>query len=396
MIKSLAKRSSLYFLGLLVGKALSFAVFILFARVLLPEVFGDFILFVTIIQLVTFIADFGLIQWYQKQASTQSSPKLFSLVIQARITTFLISIPLTIIFLTVTRTFVPFSVNLLLLSVIFFEAILSVSDGYYLEKNKSFVVALKTLLRMSALLVFYLILKPSTLQMASFYYLISTVITALFYCPWKSIKIEAISIKTSLSTLKNSSAYAIIIFTSFFYSRGDSLLIGYMINSSALGIYSAAYRFLESLNLMGTAVSHNLFPIAAKNNGINLKQTIYITSLFFILGIFLALALFFGAEILILTLLGSAYGSASAVLRIFSIALVFFLINSPLSTVVQSSKLVKLFLPFGVTNTLLNIILNIIFIPFFGIEAAAWCMVFTEISGTIINIYFVKKIYASS
>ena len=47
-------------------------------------------------------------------------------------------------------------------------------------------------------------------------------------------------------------------------------------------------------------------------------------------------------------------------------------------------------------NTSLNILLNIVFIPYYGLIAASWIMLFTEITGLFINLYFVNKIYRST
>ena len=40
-----------------------------------------------------------------------------------------------------------------------------------------------------------------------------------------------------------------------------------------------------------------------------------------------------------------------------------------------------------------NLALNIVFIPNYGIIAAAWIMAITEVTGFIINLIFVKKLY---
>lgn len=112
-------------------------------------------------------------------------------------------------------------------------------------------------------------------------------------------------------------------------------------------------------------------------------------------GIIVSLMLFFASGFLITDLLGPAYNAAILPLKIFCLVLLLFFINSPLATVVQSSDFVSKFLPWGIGNTIANIVLNIIFIPVYGITAAAWIMFLTELTGLFINIYFVKKIYTS-
>lgn len=394
MILPLFKRSTIYFFGLTLSKVLSVLVFILFARVLLPEKFGNFTLFVTLLQVITFFADFGLNLWYQKKAGDGEDRQiLFSKIISARIFTLFLSILISITFLYLTSSF-QFLISVIFLLTLIPEAFLSVIDGYYLEKNQSFKVALKTTSRMFILFTGYLIfINNFSFQLSTQLYLLSSILTLLWFFPknkWQKINLQ---IKNIIPTLKSSSSYAFLIMTSFAYARGDSLVIRYTLNSAALGIYGAAYRYLETLSLLPTAISQNLFPISAKKIGISLSQLLKITAIISLIGVLFSVIVYFGSEWLIVGLLGPAYSTAIPILQIFSFVLLLFFISSPLATVVQSSRYVSKFLPFGIINTLLNIILNIIFVPKFGIIAASWIMLLTEITGLLINIYFVKKVY---
>ena len=92
MLKPLFKRSSIYFVGLTAGKLLSTIVFILFARALLPAYFGNFVFFITLLQIITFFSDFGLNQWYQKQADSEDKTALFGKVLKARLYTLATSV----------------------------------------------------------------------------------------------------------------------------------------------------------------------------------------------------------------------------------------------------------------------------------------------------------------
>ncbi len=394
MLTSLFKRSGIYFFGLILGKTLSVIVFILFARSLLPEKFGDFVLFVTLLQIVTFLADFGLNQWYQKQADQVDKNKLLSQIISARIVTLIVSLFLSLIFLFLTSSFSQF-VSVLFLLCLIPEAFLSVVDGFYLEKQQPLRVALKTTSRMAILFLAYLYYQSLfNLDRALKWYFISSILTFMWYFPWNRIKgFIFSSFAEIVKTLRSSSSYAFLIFSSFLYARGDSLVIRYVLNSSALGIYGAAYRYLESLSLLPTALSHNLFPISARKEGIAFDQLKKILLVTFLSGLIISLLVYLFSPLLITGLLGNPYKEAIPVLKIFSFVLLLFFINAPLATVVQSSNYVNRFLPWGLLNTSLNIILNLMLVPMFGIIAAAWAMLLTEITGLLINIFFLIKIY---
>lgn len=394
MVKDLFKRSGLYAFFLLIGRGLTLVLYILLARILQPKLFGDAVLFVTLSQFFTFFADFGLNQWYMKQADKEDKVNLFNKIIAARTTTLVITLILALFFLSFTQTF-NFLISIVLILSLIPEAFLSIVDGYYLEKKRPLTVTLKSIVRNLIIITGVIIFANRiSLEKIVVIYLISTIINVLIIFPWKILSIQLTNLnQVVFQTLKKSSAYALLLFTSYFYARGDHLIIKYLLNSAALGIYSAAYRYLEALSLIPTALTHNLFPLSAKKEGlplIALKKIILLTT---ITGLVISLCLYYFADFLIIQLIGIGYQTAIIPLQIFSGVVLLFFLNSPLSTVVQSSSLLKKFLPFGISNTILNLILNIIFVPIYGINAAAWVMLTTEITGFLINFSFIKKIY---
>ncbi len=395
MLKNLIKQSSIYFVGLAFGKVLSTVTFILLARHLLSEGFGTFTLFLTLLQVITYFGDVGLNQWYQKQVEDHHTKHLLNNILSVRIFTLILSV----IFAVGLYSFssLPAHMLALFLATLIPEAFLSVLDGYYLEQRKSIIVSLKTIFKSVILLGNYLFfLKNFTIEIALYTFSISSFLTLIWFFPWNQFKdVKIISFNEIKKILYQSSSYAFLIFTSFAYSRGDSLIIGYALGNSALGIYGAAYRYLDSLSLLPTALAHNLFPISSKKSGISLQHLMKITTVMTVAGIVIGMCLYLFANILTVQLLGQDYRNALPLVEIFSLVVVLFFINSSLSTVVQSSSYVKNFLPFGVMNTFANIALNLIFVPIYGLQAAAWVMLLTEVTGTLINVYFVKRIYGN-
>ncbi len=394
MLKDLFKRSSVYF-GLLTGsKFVSVAAFVIFARALLPQQFGTLVLYSTLGQIATFLGDFGLIQWYQKKAHTQDNDVLFSKLINARIFMLVVSLILVFIFFSATPTFSSQIVILFLLTMIP-DAFFSVVDGVYFHAKKSFKVSAKVGVRMFLVLLgFFFYRKQASFELVAYLYFGATTLSLIWYFPWKLLKkVKFQSFSEILSVLKSSFSYAFLVFTSYAYARGDSVVIGYSLGNTFLGLYGAAYRFLEGLSLLPTALSQNLFPIAAKEGSVSLKQVKKMTLIMFLFGLLVSLVLYLNSKFLILIVLGKAYLTAVPLLQIFSLVILLFFLSAPLNTIVLSSRLVSKFLPFGFANTMLNIVLNIVFVPMFGVLAAAWIMLLSETTGLLINLVFVKKIY---
>jgi len=394
MIRSLFKRSGIYLTGLLASKVLSVVVFILFARDLGPAAFGNFVLFNTLILTVTFFADFGLNQWYQKHAHKEDRDKLFLEVIYARLFTLVFSLVLSGAFLFLTHTF-SLTISSVFLVTLIFEAFLSIIDGYYLESGKPGKLSLKNGIRMIVYLFGYFIVREQfSFDYSVYLYLLSSVVTLVWLFPWAKLSIPSrFTLKKYFTILRSSSSYAVLIFSSYAYARGDALVVGYALGSTALGIYGAAYRYLESISLIPTALSHNLFPVASRESAVSFKQLTKIVFMMLTGGVLTAILLFFASDWLVLELVGKEYIQAIPILKAFSLVVFFFFINAPIAAVIQSSRFIKEFLPWGIGNTLLNIGLNLLLIPHFGIFAAAWVMLITEVTGFLINLYFVYKLY---
>lgn len=395
MIRSLVKRSGSHFFGLLFGKLLSTLVFIFLARILVPEAFGKATLYVTLLSLGTLLADFGLNQWYQKNIHFLSKKMHLHSVLSARFITLFVSLFVLGTILILGKSF-NLSVSLILLITLVPEALLSVFDGYYFSEKIPLKASGKLILRNILFWVGLLFIwQNPQLHSIVIILLIADFIALAWYFPWKMFKSWQFSWGNGMKTLKSSSQYATLIFTSFAYARGDSLIIEYSIGSTFLGMYSVAYRYLEGLSLLPAAVAQNLFHISAQKNAVSKKELTRITFLMLGVGCAIASVLHLSADVLTIWLLGPLYAQAATLLRIFSVVLLLFFVNSPLSTIVQSSNQFPKFLPWGIANTLLNLLLNIVFIPLYGVTAAAWIMLGTEVTGLLINIWWVRKVYPS-
>ncbi len=394
MIKDLFKHSGIYFFGTILGKIVTTLAWIVVAKSLTPDKYGQITLYLLILNFTTLIGDFGLKQWYLKYKDHTDVEATFSKTIFVRLITLIISIIFLGFFLFSFHTF-DYIITIYLLISLIPDSISSIAESYYLGLKKSFTASLRLISLGSFFLIGYFIfLQNLDIHTTAFILLISLTLTSIWFIPWKELKgVKILPLAEVKSVLFSSASYFYLNLTSYFYNRGDSFLISYFKGNFALGIYALAYRYLESLALMTSSLTQNLFPLSAKKDGVTKNQTVKITFLMFLIGSFLACAVFLLADLLVIRLFGVQYAGATLILKIFSLVLILFFINAPLATIVQSSHLVNKFLPYGIGNTLLNLILNILFIPKFGIIAAAWIMVITEFSGLIINFIFVKKLY---
>lgn len=394
MIRDLAKVSSKYFSGLLTSKVLSTFIVIFIARILAPSQFGQYTFFLTSIYIFAALAQVGLSLHYQKTFHSRNAQTLLNEIYQSQLVTLVIAIFVGSIIFISTQTFTPVILIIWILGFIF-HTFGELSRGYYLAHKKPSKISFKQALE-SAIMVIPIAYLGDSLNFftSATWITIGFFISMTILTPWKQIHLKFVGFEKIKKTISSSYVYGLLILTSLVYARGDQFAIKYILTDSALGYYSVAYRFLDALSMLPNAIAHNLFPLSAKKDALSKEQLVKLTLYMGIIGLLISIPLFILSKFIIGLLFGSAYYPATVLLQIFAGVLFMLFINAPLSTIVQSSSLVKSFLPYGIANTLANIFLNVIFLPVYGIQAAALIMLVTEVSGCVINIKFVRKVYS--
>jgi O-antigen/teichoic acid export membrane protein len=170
----------------------------------------------------------------------------------------------------------------------------------------------------------------------------------------------------------------------FAYGRIDQILVYELAPDSAeVGIYAAMYKILDNAGFVPIAVMTTLFPIMAglfpaqPERLHRLVQTAidYLTMIS--LG---AVALTIVAAGPIVELLfGAAYGSGAAILPILIAAFVPICIGNVAGNMVIAADLQRRYISYAALGLVLNVSLNAVLIPHYGIEAAAWITFLTEV-----------------
>lgn len=180
------------------------------------------------------------------------------------------------------------------------------------------------------------------------------------------------------------------------YMRIDQVMIGSMINSSALGIYSSAVRISEKWYFIPTFISASVFPSIIKARRVNKKlylsrlQKLYDFFTWFSISVALLATIFSG--LIINTLYGKEYAEASSVLSIHIWAGVFVFLGVASSKYLVAENLIKISFYRAFLGALSNIILNIVLIPSYGIIGAAYATLISQgIAAYFSNFVFKKS-----
>ena len=177
------------------------------------------------------------------------------------------------------------------------------------------------------------------------------------------------------------------------YMRIDQIMIKEMLGEREVGLYSAAVRLSEVWYFIPTIITTSLFPSII--NAKKVSEQLYYTRLqrlyaFMIwLAIAIALPMTFLSNWLVTLLYGAAYGEAGQVLMINIWAGVFVFIGVASSKWFISEGLQKHLTINTVVGAIVNVLLNLLLIPRYGIYGAAIATVISQaLASYFMNLMF--------
>lgn len=187
-----------------------------------------------------------------------------------------------------------------------------------------------------------------------------------------------------IQIIRSSGPLFLLAVFSILYFRIDMMIIRYTLGVAAVGIYSAAYRLLEAAvifpNLLLTVFVPELTNLYAEERHSEIQSVA--KKLFFLLAIpsvyIVMAASLYSADLLQFLYKGS-YAEAAPVLVVLGWTAFFLFMNVPVSHLLFASHNEKFQTKILVSLTFLNVILNFIFVPQFGILGAGIATLFCEI-----------------
>lgn len=175
-----------------------------------------------------------------------------------------------------------------------------------------------------------------------------------------------------------SDSWPFIFITAFatIYTRIDQVMLKGMVSPEAVGLYDAAVRISEMWLFVPAIVASSLFPaiVNARKSAPNeyKKRLIILTGLLVSFGLLIAVPLTLLSGPVIQLLYGSAFLASASVLAIYVWAGVFASVDIVVRYfLITENQRVLIFLT-TMGTAMVNVFLNLLFIPQFGIIGAAW------------------------
>jgi O-antigen/teichoic acid export membrane protein len=155
----------------------------------------------------------------------------------------------------------------------------------------------------------------------------------------------------------------------------DKLLLAAMSTPVALGLFSAAYKFLEAMSPFTTNLTLPLFPVfsrIARTSPLMLFRALDQSLKFlYVLGMPLAVLMFVLSEPLVVLFFGKAYHEAAAALQLIAPGVVFIFPTSVYSYVFTALGRQRLYMGCVAVSLVVNTLLDLLLIPSYSYQGAA-------------------------
>lgn len=251
---------------------------------------------------------------------------------------------------------------------------------------QSRVEARKTILTQTAVIVLLSIAKLLIIYFNfgiyyfSAIFVLESLLYALFYVHayQKTRKILKWQFNSDIAKTILKASWPFMLATAFtvIYTRIDQFMIKHFIDTTSVGIYDAAVRIAEAWYFVPGAVVTSIFPaiINAKNLGIERyhKRLFHFFTVMFWITLAIALPIYFFSDQIIALLYGSKYAGSEAVLRIYVLSGISYSLTIALSQYLTAEHHEKAVFLSSLFGMIVNIALNLIWIPKYGISGAAY------------------------
>ncbi len=409
-INKILKGSFYIFIGIIITQVIAILIQILIARSLGPESYGLIVLALMVVAVSTRILQLGLPDGLTRYIARFKNIKKKLDIIKSGLT---LSLPVTIVFSLLTyfgsdfiangifheaelayiiKIFsfaIPFSVLL--------ELLISSLRGYYKAKEKVLVEVFRMggLLTILSILFLTGFLNPATV---SIFWVLSFVIgtvTAsylLFRTTGKSIK-KITAIKSSFKKELLFFSFPLMISggLAILMNNFDTIMIGYFLESTDVGIYNVAYKLAGFMLIPLSFLGYIYFPLCSKllkeNKVKELKKLLPLINKWGAVSVFPLIFLFLVYPTQVISaLFGNEYIGAKYALQILTLGYLVHLLNGKTGETLKSGGYTKMILLSAIVSTIINLPLNFILIPILGIEGAA---IATGMSFFVLGLVFI-------
>lgn len=273
---------------------------------------------------------------------------------------------------------------------LFFQSRVEAKKNVYAQSSSFFITSLLKILLIifeQPLVYFAIVHLTEFILLSAGYYIIYRA-NKLSLSDWKY------NGKTAISLFKDSWPLVLSGVVIIIYMKIDQVMIKNLMTVTDVGYYAVAVKLCEAWYFVSITISTSLFPAIVNAKAIN--ESLYLSRLqklydiLALIAIAIALPVTLFSDFIIQILFGSQYQPAASVLSIYIWAALATFLGVASSQYLISENLTKLAFWRTLLGMIVNVIMNLILIPVYGINGAA-ISTLVSFSVSVFAIYFDKK-----
>lgn len=200
----------------------------------------------------------------------------------------------------------------------------------------------------------------------------------------------------STRTINNVWPISITLLINLIYFRADAFLLSYFKNFTEVGIYNLSYQIFQSLLVLPTYIMNSFYPLLLKDFSSSLlkfkESLLKGVLLMAAIGFLGTVGTIFLASIVVQIITGGhGFSGSVSALQILSLGLPAFFVSSLLMWSLIALKQYRPMMMIYLAGLLINVLLNVIFIPRYSYLAAAGVTVVSEYLILILQLIILRK-----
>jgi O-antigen/teichoic acid export membrane protein len=177
------------------------------------------------------------------------------------------------------------------------------------------------------------------------------------------------------------------------YMKIDQIMIKWILGEESNGVYSATIRLVEVFYFLPVIIQTTYYPFILKTISnktlTKIKMLGQYKLILIICSIITTFLIFFAKDILYI-LYGTESASSTTLLQVYGFSLILIAIGTIRNHLIYYYQLSNFYFLITVIGVFINIILNLIFIPYFGLIGCAYATIISQLFVSIISSLFNK------
>lgn len=392
------------FYSIITDKIFFFVYFLILARLFEKNIYGEIITLFTLCNVTAFFVSLGLPVYLQRIVAIKKNESGQDINIALLLTTVLIFVYFPFIFFFTVFLYPSVQVILVLIigSIVYVYNYISLINAVYNgfeEYKKFFTILFSVKVLMLLIVIFIYVANINDVKIFLVVLLFTVSAQSLIQFFFIKVKHFTLSIEgINFNAVKELiiillPLYLATIFN-FMYDKIDVLIISKIIDFNEVANYSIAYGIYKSSTIffMPFLVSGytKISYLSRRESAIRIFIRKYLSLITIGCSFVIIFLLIFSKQIVVI-LYSNKFENSAEILRVLCLAILFMGLNNLLGNVLNALGKFKENRNVTFLALVLNIILNIILIPFYGIIAAAIVTIFTEFLVFIGDAFYLRR-----